>query len=150
MWGAPAIAVPHLRRTAESILDGDRLDVCDNECLTGGFNGARCSPLAASPVVRRGRLRRMREEDQATRRGNSREMNLLDVENACATLTRLAAIRCSSRGTRPSQSVERTADAEPAAVQYVQVRHRRGHVRMAQQLLHSANVMPVLEQVCRK
>src|SRR2546425_6791978 len=112
----PAIAASHLRRTAESTLDGDCLDVRDNESLTGGFNGARCSPLAASPVVRRGRLRRTLEEGQADRRVKSREVNRLEMENACTTLARLAATRCGSRGARPSQPVDRTAAAEPRAV----------------------------------
>lgn len=43
--------------------------------------------------------------------------------------------------------VERAPHAERATIQHVQVRHRRRDVRMAQQLLHRADVIPPLEQV---
>lgn len=62
----------------------------------------------------------------------------------------LAATARGSHGAPPSQPVERTPNAKPAAVQDVQVAHRRAHVRMPEQFLHSSNVMAGLEQVCRK
>ena len=63
---------------------------------------------------------------------------------------RLAAATRSSRRSRPSPPVERTANAKPAAVQDVQIPHGRAHVTMAEQLLHRANVLTVFKQVGRE
>ncbi len=68
----------------------------------------------------------------------------------CGGPLRLAATTRSSLGARLSQPIERTANAKPAAVQHVQIQHRRTDVRMPEQLLHGSNVMTILEQVRRK
>ena len=46
-----------------------------------------------------------------------------------------------------SEAVDRTAHAKRAAIDHVRVHHRRADVRVAQQLLHGPNVVPILEQV---
>ncbi len=43
--------------------------------------------------------------------------------------------------------VKRAADAAPATIEHVGVDHRRGHIAMAQQLLHGAYVVTLLQQV---
>ena len=49
-----------------------------------------------------------------------------------------------------SQSVERTANAQPAPVQHVRVLHRGTDVRVTEQLLHRSDVVAIDQQVRRK
>ncbi len=106
--------------------------------------------LAAKCVVRCGRLQRTLKDGQADSRGKCRGVNRVEIGTCAVTPARLAARTRGSPGARLSQPVERTGNAKPAAVQHVQVNHRRTHVGMPDQLLHGPNVMTVLEQVSRK
>ena len=45
----------------------------------------------------------------------------------------------------PSQPIHRAADTQRAAVEDVQVHHRRAHIPVPKQFLHRADVVPVLE-----
>jgi len=49
-----------------------------------------------------------------------------------------------------AQRIERREHAAGAAVQHVRVDHRRVHVRVAEQLLDRADVLPALQQVRRE
>src|SRR5713101_6846321 len=49
-----------------------------------------------------------------------------------------------------SQPVGRTSHAKRSTVEHVRVNHRRADVRMAEKLLHGANVIAVLQQMRRK
>jgi hypothetical protein len=70
--------------------------------------------LAANDVVGCGRLQRTLKDGQVDRRDNCRGMNPLEVGTCAVTLAGLAATTRGSPGTRPSQPVERTANAKPA------------------------------------
>jgi hypothetical protein len=127
-----------------------RADVLKNQRLRAISMVQARVGLAAHCVVRCGRLQRTLKDGQADRRGNCRGENRLEIGTCAVTLARLAATTRGSPGARLSQPVERTPNAEPAAVQHVQVDHRRTDVGMPEQLLHGANVMTVLEQVRRE
>jgi hypothetical protein len=49
-----------------------------------------------------------------------------------------------------SETVSRAPYPETTPVQHVRVHHRRAHVGVPKQLLHSADVIPGLQQVCRE
>ena len=127
-----------------------RVDVLKNQRQRGISTVQARAGLPANCVVRCGRLQRTLKDAQADGRGNCRGVNRLETETCAVTPARLAAATRGSPGARLSQPVERTANAQPAAVQHVQIRHRRTDVGMPEQLLHGSNVMTVLEQVCRK
>ena len=44
--------------------------------------------------------------------------------------------------------VQWAADGEARLIKHVGVDHRRGHVLVAKQFLHRANIIPVLQQMC--
>src|SRR5262249_30842735 len=48
------------------------------------------------------------------------------------------------------QPIERAANAKPAAIENVQIDHRRVQIRMAEQFLDRADVVSCFEQMCRK
>ena len=101
-------------------------------------------------VVRCGPLRRTRGDGHADRRSNCHGVNRLEIETQAVTRALLTATIRGSPGVRLSQPVEWTANAKPAAVQHVQIDHRRTDIGMPEQLLHCSHVMTVLEQVRRK
>ena len=45
----------------------------------------------------------------------------------------------------PSQTINRATDSQRPSIEDVEVNHRRGDVRMPEQFLHGADVVPVLE-----
>ena len=49
-----------------------------------------------------------------------------------------------------SKPIQRTGDATPALVEHMRIDHGRRHIRMAEQLLHRANVVTAFKQVGRK
>ena len=51
---------------------------------------------------------------------------------------------------RASSSIDRTENPKRAAVQQVQIRHRRAHVRMPQQFLHRPSVAPIFGRCVAK
>jgi hypothetical protein len=51
-------------------------------------------------------------------------------------------------GDMNSEPVQRADHAAPALVQHMRINHRGGHVRMAEQFLHRADVIARLQQVC--
>ena len=46
-----------------------------------------------------------------------------------------------------SKAIDRAAHAKRATIEHVRVHHRRTDVRVAEQLLHGPDVVPILEQV---
>ena len=65
-------------------------------------------------------------------------------------LTTLERRRCSQGRRVRGQCIHRTANASTADLQHMRVDHRRADVRMAEQLLHRANVVAGLQQVRSK
>ena len=50
----------------------------------------------------------------------------------------------------PLQTIRRASNPKTAAIEHVRIHHRRTHICVAKQFLHGPDVVPVLEQVCRK
>ena len=48
------------------------------------------------------------------------------------------------------QAVGRASDTQSISVQHVRVDHCRAHIGVSEKLLNRTNVVPGLEQVCRK
>ena len=46
--------------------------------------------------------------------------------------------------------IQWTLHTNPRLIQHMRVNHRRAHILVAQQLLHCANVIAILEQMSRK
>src|SRR6476659_5616012 len=62
------------------------------------------------------------------------------------TRTRMAAAK---RGRERSPPVRRTPHPPPSSIQHVRVDHRRAHTLVAEQFLHRADVVAVLEEMRR-
>src|SRR2546427_5125104 len=105
--------------------------------------------MAASAVVvtrERGQVSRGRRVVAVLRKCSSAKASCPDVETRALWLRAKRAREPAGTQRRRSQSVERAANAERTLVQHVQVHHRRTDIRMAEQLLHGANVVAVFQQ----